>query len=71
MARDYTKKDGQAFGVKSLQAVAQIDFMLRQACPERTVYPSTVRQAHGSGRTVFPNVLSEVEGRAHASTSSA
>jgi len=24
-----------------------------------------------SGRTVFPNVLSEVEGRAHASTSSA
>ena len=36
MARDYTKKDEQDLGVKSLQAVAQIDFMLRQACPERS-----------------------------------
>ena len=43
----------------------------RRACAERTVYPSTVRQAHGSGRTVFPNVLSEVEGSTHASASSA
>jgi len=59
-----------SIGGTSSRAVAQIDFMLRQACPlrargplsRRLSEPFTLREPQGERS--FPNVLSEVEGRA-------
>jgi len=70
-----------SIGGTSSRAVAQIDFMLRQACPLRARGPPSGAEAslgrslsrrlsepftlrEPQGERSFPNVLSEVEGRA-------